>query len=76
MQEKKSRVLILGHGEMGLAMEFLLAAQHALHIWQRHPPTGVAPLSLEAVVPKSDIILFCLPATAHVSIRSQERCDL
>ena len=63
--------MILGHGEMGLAMEFLLAAQHALHIWQRHPPAGVAPLKLETAVPESDVILFCLPATAHAAVAAQ-----
>lgn len=68
MQDKKFRVLILGHGEMGHAMEFLLAPHQALHIWQRHPPAGVAPVNLEAVVPESDIILFCLPATAHAAV--------
>ena len=71
MQEKKSRVLILGHGEMGQAMEFLLAPHHALRIWQRHPPAGEAPVNLEAVVPESDIILFCLPATAHAAVAAQ-----
>ena len=64
-------VLILGHGEMGQAMELLLAPQHALHIWQRHPPTGVAPLNLEAVVPESDVVLFCLPTTAHATVATQ-----
>lgn len=70
-QEKKSRVLILGHGEMGQAMEFLLARRHALHIWQRHPPAAVAPLNLEVLVPESDLILFCLPATAHAAVAAQ-----
>jgi len=68
MQDKIFRVLILGHGEMGQAMEFLLAAHQTLHIWQRRPPAGVAPVNLEAVVPESDIILFCLPATAHAAV--------
>jgi glycerol-3-phosphate dehydrogenase (NAD(P)+) len=68
MQDKKFRVLILGHGEMGQAMEFLLAAHQTLTIWQRRPPAGVAPVDLEAVVPESDIILFCLPATAHAAV--------
>ena len=71
MQEKKFRVLILGHGEMGQAMEFLLAPHHALRIWQRHPPAGEAPVNLETVVPESDIILFCLPATAHAAVAAQ-----
>jgi glycerol-3-phosphate dehydrogenase (NAD(P)+) len=71
MQEKKSPVLILGHGEMGKAMEFLLAAHQPLRIWQRRPPAGEAPVNLEAVVPESDIILFCLPATAHAAVAAQ-----
>lgn len=71
MQEKKPRVLILGHGEMGQAMEFLLAPRHVPHIWQRHPPAGVAPLNLETTVPESDVILFCLPAMAHAAVAAQ-----
>ena len=71
MQDKKFRVLILGHGEMGQAMEFLLAPQQALRTWQRRPPAGVAPVNLEAVVPESDVILFCLPATAHAAVAAQ-----
>ena len=70
-QEKKFRVLILGHGEMGQAMEFLLAPHQALRIWQRRPPAGVAPLNLEVVIPDSDVILFCLPATAHAAVAAQ-----
>lgn len=71
MREKKTRVLILGHGEMGQAMELLLAPRHALRIWQRHPPAGIAPVNLEAVVPESDVILFCLPTTAHAAVAAQ-----
>jgi glycerol-3-phosphate dehydrogenase (NAD(P)+) len=71
MQEKKFQVLILGYGEMGHAMEFLLAPQQALHIWQRRPPAGIAPVNLAAVVPASDVILFCLPATAHTAVAAQ-----
>ena len=71
MQGKKSRVLILGHGEMGQAMEFLLAPHHALHSWQRRPAAGAAPVNLAALVPESDVILFCLPATAHAAVAAQ-----
>jgi glycerol-3-phosphate dehydrogenase (NAD(P)+) len=71
MQEKKIRVLILGYGEMGHAMESLLAPHQTLHIWQRRPPAGVAPVDLATVVPESEIILFCLPATAHAAVVAQ-----
>jgi glycerol-3-phosphate dehydrogenase (NAD(P)+) len=68
MQEKKFRVLILGHGEMGKAMEFLLAPNHFLRIWQRRTPAGETPVDLASVVPESDVILFCLPATALAAV--------
>lgn len=68
MQEQKFRVLILGHGEMGQAMEYLLAPRHSLRIWQRRPPAGETPVDLATVVPESDVILFCLPATALAAV--------
>ena len=69
MPDKKSRVLILGHGEMGQAMEHLLT-HHSPRIWQRRPPAG-APLNLETLIPESHIILFCLPAVAHAAVAAQ-----
>jgi glycerol-3-phosphate dehydrogenase (NAD(P)+) len=71
MQEKISRVLILGHGEMGQAMEFLLAPHQPLRIWQRRPAAGDTPVNLEEAVPVSDFILFCLPATAHADVAAR-----
>lgn len=68
MQDRKFRVLILGRGEMGQAMEFLLAPRHQVQTWQRHPPAAENPLKLSDVVPISDFILFCLPATAHAEV--------
>ena len=62
------RVLVLGYGEMGHAFESLLATRHALRIWQRRPPAGQAPVDLERVVPESDVVVFCLPATAHAAV--------
>ncbi len=71
MREKKFRVLILGHGEMGQAMELLLGPRHYLRGWQRRPPAGNAPVNLEEAIPASDYILFCLPATAHAEIAAR-----
>lgn len=53
------RPLILGHGEMGRAMELLLRA-HRPRIWQRRD----GPVALQTAVGASDVILFCTPATA------------
>jgi len=69
-QEKKFRILILGHGEMGRAMERLLG-RHTLQIWQRRPPHGSTPVNLEQAAADSDFILFCLPATAHAEIAAR-----
>ena len=65
------RVLVLGYGEMGHALETLLAARHRVRIWQRHPPPGASPVDLEQVAPDSDFVLFCLPATAHVELATR-----
>lgn len=68
MQDGKFQVLILGRGEMGQAMQFLLGSRHQVQSWQRHPPPGETPLPLPQAVASSDFILFCLPATAHAEV--------
>ena len=65
------KVLILGHGEMGQAMEYLLNDQHQLTIWERHPPDNVKPVALEDAASQAEIILFCLPVNPHRVISEQ-----
>lgn len=62
----RTRPLILGYGEMGHALERLLAARHRPLIWQRTTPS-----SLETLAADSDLLLFCLPATAHPAIAAR-----
>ncbi len=57
----KLRVLILGYGEMGHALEFLLAGKHEVHIWSRSMASN-----LEEEAATANVILFCLPVNAHV----------
>ncbi len=57
----KLRVLILGYGEMGHALEFLLAGKHEVHIWSRSMTSN-----LEEEAATANVILFCLPVNAHV----------
>ena len=59
------KVLILGYGEMGHAMEFLLVKHHLLFIWEKFPQTGFKSVVLADCVPKADIIIFCLPVNPH-----------
>lgn len=58
-------VLILGYGEMGHAMESLLAKHHQLYIWDKFPQPGFQSVELDDCVPRADIILFCLPVNPH-----------
>ncbi|MCW8900743.1 MAG: hypothetical protein OQK75_04200 [Gammaproteobacteria bacterium] len=58
-------VLILGHGEMGRAIEYLLKDQHQLTIWERHPPENKKAIVLEDAASQADIIIFCLPVNPH-----------
>jgi glycerol-3-phosphate dehydrogenase (NAD(P)+) len=69
------RVLILGHGEMGQAMEFLLQPRHHLSVWERRPKSG-KPLDLEAVAGNQDFVIFCLPAIPHFDLATRLRPSL
>jgi len=61
----KLRVLILGYGEMGHAMEYLLKNKQQLDIWDKYPQDNFKSASLEDVAPQADIVLFCLPVNPH-----------
>lgn len=66
-------VLILGYGEMGHAMEFLLAKHHQLFIWDKFPQPDFQSVELADCVPRADIILFCLPVIPHREVLLQIR---
>lgn len=59
----KLRVLILGYGEMGHALEYLLAEKHEVRLWSRSAHT-----ILEEEAATAQVILFCLPVNAHLEI--------
>ena len=65
MGARPSRVLVLGYGEMGHAMEFLLGGRVALDIWEKFPQAGFRSVVLEQAAPHADIVLFCLPVNPH-----------
>ena len=58
---EKTKVLILGYGEMGHAMEYLLKERQQLDIWEKYPQDNFQSVVLEDAAPKADIVLFCLP---------------
>jgi len=65
------RVLILGYGEMGHAMEYLLSARHQLDIWEKYPTPGFQSVILEQSAPLADIVIFCLPVNPHREVITQ-----
>lgn len=61
-------VLIIGYGEMGRAMQYLLKAQNNIVIYQRNPKDDSIPIVLDEAASKADILLFCLPVNPHREI--------
>ena len=68
---ERSRVLILGYGEMGHAMEHLLNERQQLDIWEKFPRDNVQSVVLEDAAPRADIVLFCLPVNPHREVVEQ-----
>lgn len=67
----KLRALILGHGEMGHAMEYLLATRHDVSIWNMGTIVRGNRATLEDAVVGAQIVLFCLPVNPHHEIASR-----
>ena len=65
------QILILGHGEMGQAMEYLLKDRHNLAIWQKFPKDNYPYVILEESAPHADLVLFCLPVNPHREVVQQ-----
>jgi len=62
---RSSKVLIIGYGEMGHTMEFLLHEKHQLAIHDCRSIAGLQPVDLEKEAAQSDFVLFCLPTNPH-----------
>lgn len=67
----KQRVLILGYGEMGHAMEHLLSARHDVRIWNMGAVVKGIHSTLEDEVAEAQVILFCLPVNPHHEIAAR-----
>ena len=68
---ERFRVLILGYGEMGHAMERLLKGRQQLDIWEKYPQDNFQSVVLEEAAPRADMVLFCLPVNPHREIVKQ-----
>lgn len=65
------KVLILGYGEMGHAMQHLLKDRQHLDIWDKFPQANFQSVVLEDAAPQADIVFFCLPVNPHREIAKQ-----
>jgi len=62
------RVLILGYGEMGHAMEYLLAERHDVNVWNMGSMVRGGHTTLEDALADAQVVLFCLPVNPHFDI--------
>lgn len=65
MNQKRSRVLIIGYGEMGHAMEHLLAGNHQLTLHDSRPISGLPSVNVGQAAARADFVLLCVPASPH-----------
>ncbi|MFQ5354953.1 MAG: hypothetical protein ACE5DY_00445 [Mariprofundaceae bacterium] len=68
---KGFRVLVLGYGRMGHAMQRLLSPQHTLCFWDCNPQPGLKSIDLEQSASQADFVLFCIPVNPHREIASR-----
>ncbi len=66
-------VLLIGYGEMGHALEYLLHERCRLDVWQRHPAAGTPAVALEDAVPECDFVFLCVPAAPIADIAARIR---
>lgn len=64
----QQRVLILGYGRMGHALESLLGAHHEVHIWDVGGVVKGRHTTLEQEAAAAEAVLFCLPVNPHREI--------
>lgn len=68
MTQQQPKVLIAGYGQMGHAMETLLANRARLSIWAVTPQDLEPPAAIHAASVTADLLLLCLPTAAHPAV--------
>jgi glycerol-3-phosphate dehydrogenase (NAD(P)+) len=71
MSQQPSQVLIIGYGEMGRAMEHLLANKHRLAIYDSRPLADLPSINFEQEAELADFVLLCVPASPHRDLLAQ-----
>jgi len=65
MPSTAKRILILGHGAMGQALETLLSHRHEVLVWDRNLTTGEETQPLEEAARDRQVVVFALPTQPH-----------
>jgi glycerol-3-phosphate dehydrogenase (NAD(P)+) len=68
MKQKPPRILIVGYGEMGHAMEHLLGGKHQLTIYDSRQIEGLPSIDIEQGAALADFLLLCVPASSHLDL--------
>ena len=77
MTAGKAEVLIIGYGEMGHAIEFLLAQRCGITIYDPYCPPGERPeVNLERAIAGSDYVIFCTPTAPLYAIAKQVKAAI
>ncbi len=61
----KMRILIIGFGEMGHAMQALLTKRHELIFYDVVARDGLEPVDVETEASLADVVLLCIPTEPH-----------
>jgi len=71
-KSKHYQVLVLGYGEMGHAIEYLLTHRNqsfdctiTIDLWDKRAVDDVTFANLNEAIPKADFIFFCMPVSAY-----------
>ena len=63
MAAGKHPILVIGYGEVGHAMEYLLAARQPMQFWDIHPVAGHEAVELEQAAAHAEFVIFCIPVS-------------
>ncbi len=80
MTDRTQAILLLGYGEMGHAMEYLLGASHAVSVWDPYFKGYLKKIDLDEAVQEAEIIIFCTPTAPiyelaqRISPSLQQQC--
>jgi glycerol-3-phosphate dehydrogenase (NAD(P)+) len=65
MHKYNRKILVIGYGEMGHAMEFLLGGRYELGFHDIRPMDGHLSVELESAAAQADFVIYCVPVTHH-----------